>query len=180
MKTVHMVLAMIFVLMAPLIASADDATVTDLVDKAIDLWKEKGRDYALKVINASAGPLKKGSMYTFAVDFRGVVLAHPVQKAFRGQDLWELQDVNGKFLTQEFIKAAKSQEGLGWVEYDWIRVQETEPTRKRTFVKRIPGEDVLVASGYYTHKSGMSRPPTPGTLNPSLFAWSSQSTLSVN
>ena len=149
MKTLSTVLATLILVMAPLMVSADDATVKDLVDKAAQLWKEKGRDYTLKVINASAGPLRKGSLYVFAVDFKGKFIAHPVQKDLRGHDQWEMQDANGKFVTQEFIKVAKSPEGFGWVEYDWIRVNESKPTKKRSYIKRIPNEDVLVGAGYY-------------------------------
>jgi len=153
MKSLSVVLALVLVLAisaaAPLCASADDATVMDLVNKAVALWKEKGRDHALKVINASAGPLRKGSLYVFASDFSGKFLAHPAQKDLRGEDQWELQDAKGKFVAQEFVKVAQSKEAAGWVEYDWVRVNETTPTKKRTYVKRISGEEALVACGYY-------------------------------
>jgi signal transduction histidine kinase len=149
MKTISMVLAIAILVTVPLVASADDAMVVDLVNKAATLWKDKGKDYACKVINASAGPLRKGSLYVIACDFSGQFLAHPAQQDLRGQDEWELQDAKGKFITQEFIKVAKSKEGQGWYEYDWVRVNETKPTKKRTFIRRIPGEDALVASGYY-------------------------------
>jgi signal transduction histidine kinase len=149
MKILSMVLAIVILVMAPLAASADDAMVVDLVNKAVAIWKDKGKDYAVKVINASAGPLRKGSLYVIACDFSGQFLAHPAQQDLRGQDEWELQDAKGKFVTQEFIKVAQSKEGSGWYEYDWVRVNETKPTKKRTYIKRVPGEDVLVASGYY-------------------------------
>lgn len=148
MKSLAMVLA-VLILMAPVVASADDATVLELVNGGVALWQEKGKDYALKVMNASAGPLRKGSLYVFACDFKGKILAHPAQKDLVGQDQWELQDAKGRFLTQEFIKAAQSPEGFGWVEYDWLRVNENTPTKKRAFVKRVPGEEVFLGCGYY-------------------------------
>jgi cytochrome c len=149
MKNISAVLAVLILVMAPLMVSADDATVVGLVDKAAGIWKEKGKDYCLKVINASAGPLRKGSLYVFASDFKGNIVGHPAQQDLRGQDQWELQDAKGKFLTQEFLKVAQSKEGFGWVEYDWIRVNETTPTKKRTYIKRVPGEDIFLGSGYY-------------------------------
>lgn len=149
MKTVSALLTVLVIMTAPLMASADDTMVVDLVNKATSIWHDKGKDYALKVINASAGPLRKGSLYVFASDFEGKMIAHPAQRDLRGQDEWELQDAKGKFLTQEFVKVAQSQVGYGWVEYDWIRVNETTPTKKRTYIKRIPGESAFVASGYY-------------------------------
>jgi cytochrome c len=149
MKKLSLVFAVLVLVMAPLMASADEATVLDLVDKAAALWKDKGKDYTLKVLNASAGPLRKGSLYVFACDFKGRILAHPAQQDLRGQDQWELQDAKGRFLTQEFLKVAQSPEGFGWVEYDWMRVNETTPTKKRAYIKRIPGQDVFLGSGYY-------------------------------
>ncbi len=139
---------LLFVLL-PLMASANDASVVELVDKAVGFWKEKGKDYTIKLLNASSGPLRKGALYVFACDFKGYFVSHPVQDALRGQDAWELQDAKGKFIVQEFLKVAKQGDGAGWVEYDWLRVGENEPTKKRTFIKRIPGEDFLVGCGYY-------------------------------
>jgi signal transduction histidine kinase len=140
----------LFIVLAfcPAFANGDSDNVMELVNKAADMFKAQGKDYTLKVLNASAGPLRKGAIYTFAVDFKGRFLSHPVQEDVRGQDAWELQDARGKFIVQDFIKVAKEQ-GQGWSEYWWIRVGETSPTLKKTYVKRVPGEDLLVAAGFY-------------------------------
>jgi cytochrome c len=139
-----------FILLSACYAYADgeDQTVTGLVDKAVDVFKTQGKEHALKLLNASAGPLRKGSIYAFAVDFKGRNLSHPVQEDLRGRDTWEQQDAKGKFVVQEFVKIAKEQ-GQGWSEYWWIRVNEATPTLKKTFVKKVPGEDILVGAGYY-------------------------------
>ncbi len=129
-------------------ARADDQMAVGLVDKALEIFKAQGKDQALKVCNASSGPLRKGALYVFVLDFKGQFVAHPVQADLRGQDGWELQDAKGKFITQEFIKIAKEQ-GQGWSEYWWLRVNENSPTLKKTYIKRVPGQDLLVACGYY-------------------------------
>jgi signal transduction histidine kinase len=151
MKTLSAVLATLFLVMVPLMASADDATATQLVDSALSIWKDKGKDYALKVVNASAGPLKKGTYYTFAVDFSGNVLAHPMKTRLRGQNVMSEKDAKGKLIFQELIKAAKAEDGTGWVEYEWDRADGSGTSTKRTCVKRIPGEDMFVACGYHTN-----------------------------
>jgi len=132
-------------------AGQEDENVIQLVNQASDAFKTKGKDQALKLIAASSGPLRKGSIYVFAVDFKGRFVAHPVQEDLRGQDAWELQDAKGKFITQDFIKIAK-EKGEGWSEYWWLRVNETTPTLKKTYIKRVPGEDLLVGAGYYIVK----------------------------
>ncbi len=152
MKRIWVIAGIIVAILLPVLALANDAAVVGLVDKACDSWKEKGKDYTLKLISASSGPLRKGALYVFALDFKGRYVAHPVQEDLRGQDAWELQDAKGKFITQEFIKTAKGKDGSGWVEYDWLRVGENEPMKKRTFIKKIPGEDILVGCGYYQTK----------------------------
>jgi signal transduction histidine kinase len=151
MKKVSAVLAILVLVTVPLVASADDTTATQLVDNALNIWKDKGKDYALKVINASAGPLKKGPMYTFACDLSGTILAHPTQTKLRGQNMLSQKDAKGTLIFQELIKAAKTQDGSGWVEYQWLSPDGAGPTTKRTLVKKVPGEDVLVACGYHVN-----------------------------
>jgi cytochrome c len=147
---VFSVLATVLILsMVPFMASADDATAVELVNRAVALWQKKGADYTVKVINASAGPLKKGPMYTFAINFKGVVIAHPAQTDLRGKNMADVPDAEGKYMTRDMIALAQSPEGSGWVEYKWKRVNDTQPTTKRTFAKRIPGEEAFVACGYY-------------------------------
>jgi signal transduction histidine kinase len=141
--------ALIFLtLVFPAYGDTDDQTVVSLVNKALDFFKAQGKDQALKIVNASSGPLRKGSLYVTAIDFKGRILAHPVQEDLRSQDGWEVQDAKGKFIIQEFIKIAK-EKGEGWSEYWWLRVGESSPTLKKTYVKRVPGEDMLLTAGYY-------------------------------
>jgi len=147
MRKIALVL-LILLAVCPAYATGDSDNVMDLVNKAMDFFKAQGKDQALKVLNASAGPLRKGAIYCFAMDFKGRFIAHPVQEDLHNQDAWELQDAKGKFITQEFIKIAKEQ-GQGWSEYWWMRVGETSPTLKKTYIKRVPGEDILVGAGYY-------------------------------
>lgn len=125
-----------------------DQKVVRLVDQALELFQTPGKDLAVKMINDSAGPLRKASIYVFAVDFKGHFIAHPVQDDLRDHDGWELQDAKGKFITQEFIKIAESK-GQGWCKYWWIRVGETVPKLKKTYIKKVPGEYILVGAGYY-------------------------------
>jgi signal transduction histidine kinase len=142
-------LIVVIVLLAwPAYGDGEDQMVVGMVNKALEIFKAQGKDQALKVVNASSGPLRKGALYCFAMDFKGRMIAHPVQEDLRSQDAWELQDAKGKFITQDFIKVAKEQ-GQGWSEYWWMRVNETAPTLKKTYIKRVPGEDILVGAGYY-------------------------------
>lgn len=126
----------------------DHDVAIELVNKAVGAFQSQGKEAAIKLANSSYGPLRKASIYVFVTDFKGKMLAHPAQEDLRGKDCWELQDAKGKFIIQDFIKIAKDP-GEGWSDYSWLRVNEKEPTLKKTFVKRVPGEDIFVAAGYY-------------------------------
>jgi cytochrome c len=141
-------IVVIVLLACPAYGDGEDQMIVGMVNQALEFFKAQGKDQALKIVNASAGPLRKGALYCFAMDFKGRFVAHPVQQDLRSHDAWELQDAKGKFITQEFIKIAKEQ-GQGWSEYWWIRINETAPTLKKTYIKRVPGEDILVGAGYY-------------------------------
>ncbi len=132
-------------------ARADEATdVKALVEKAAKIFKEEGLcDYGLRVVNAGAGPLRrKRELYVFAFDGNGVILAHPVNRKMVGKSQRGVKDAKGKLFGDEFIRVAK-EEGSGWVEYWWLRHGEQEPTLKRAYIMKVPGEDVFLASGYY-------------------------------
>jgi hypothetical protein len=42
------------------------------------------------------------------------------------------------------------------VEYRWIKTGEKEPLRKKTYVMRVPGQDIFVAAGYYLKEDSAS------------------------
>jgi signal transduction histidine kinase len=135
-------------LVLPAYADSDNETVVDLVNQAVEMFQAKGKDAAVTYANSTMGPLRKGALYAFAIDFKGQMLGHPVSGKLRGHDTLELQDAKGKFIVQEFMKIAKEQ-GQGWSEYWWLRATEAAPTLKKAYIKRVPNEDILVAAGYY-------------------------------
>ncbi|HMK34113.1 MAG TPA: cache domain-containing protein [Desulfomonilaceae bacterium] len=148
-KLAYYLLGALLVLCAASIALADQAEeVKEMVDKAADLFAEKGNDYALKLLNSSSGPFRKGEVYVFAINMEGITLAHPVNRDLVGQSVMDLKDANGKFFSREFIEVAKTQ-GAGWVDYWWLRHGEKEPTLKRSYIRNVPGQNVVIGAGYY-------------------------------
>ena len=74
-------------------------------------------------------------------------LAHPVNRNLVSQQ-WDLKDKNGKYIIRDFVQVAKEQ-GAGWSEYYWNKPGETKLLLKKTYIMRIPGQDILVGCGYY-------------------------------
>jgi cytochrome c len=132
----------------PAYAGSDSEDVVDMVNKAAEIFQSKGKEVAVTYVNSTMGPLRKGALYVFAIDFKGQMLGHPVSEDLRGRDSLELQDAKGKFIVQDFIKIAKEQ-GQGWTEYWWLRATETSPTLKKAYIKKVPNADILVGAGYY-------------------------------
>ena len=62
-----------------------------------------------------------------------------------------LVDVTGKPIGKLFIDIALSEKGEGWIDYQWPKPGETEPSTKQPFIKGVQsGEEVLlVGSGLY-------------------------------
>jgi signal transduction histidine kinase len=133
-------------------AFADQETeVKELVNKALATFSEKGMDYTVKLINSPSGPFRKGELYVFAMSFDGKILAHSANKDLVGKNQADFKDAKGELIFPPMLDAAEKS-GEGWTEYWWMRHGEKEPSLKRTFVKRIPGEKMFLAGGYYVGK----------------------------
>lgn len=131
------------------LAYADKAADTKaLVEKGAGMFKAKGKAAALKAINDPKGPFVKGELYIFAVDMNNKVLAHPMKQSLVGKDVSKVKDKKGKLLFAEFLDVAKGK-GAGWVEYMWPKPGAKDPSPKRSYIMKVPGELVYIGAGYY-------------------------------
>jgi cytochrome c len=121
-----------------------DAEVKALVEKGVALVKEKGREAALREINKLKGPFVKGELFLFAISLNNVDLGGGDESSHlvRGKDLSEL-----KFVSK--MTTIAKEKGAGWIDYTWPKPGSEIPTPKRTYFMRVPGEDFLIACGYY-------------------------------
>ncbi len=74
-----------------------------------------------------------------------------------GKNVLEWKDSNGKFVVKEFIEVAKTK-GEGWTEYMYpkpeelakpIPFKEKIPSKKLSYVYRVPGKELLVVAGVF-------------------------------
>ncbi len=126
---------------------AEDAVA--LVDKAVNMFKEQGSESTLKAINDPKGPFVKGDLYVFAVSMGNVMLGHPHEHSIRRMSVSNIQDATGNPLFQR-LKEVAEKDGSGWVEYMWGKPGADKPSRKRTFVKKVPDQNVYVGAGWYS------------------------------
>lgn len=147
-KVVYLVLVIGLVMMAGTVKASQEKECFEMVNGAAAAFKEKGTDYALKLINATTGPYRKGELYVFAISSSGNIPAHPVNRDLIGRNQLEMKDAKGFQFIKEFIKVGKEQ-GSGWITYWWVRHGEKEPTLKKSFIAKIPGEDIFIGAGFY-------------------------------
>ena len=150
-KLLALLMTLILGLICAGLAVADDAADTKaLVENGVVMAKEKGMEPTLKAIGDPNGPFVKGDLYLFAGSLDKVTAtAHPfAADKLVGPDLTNLKDSKG---SQFFIKFKEIAEkpGSGWVEYWWPKPGEKEPSLKKTFIMRVPGQDAYIAAGYY-------------------------------
>jgi len=115
--------------------------------KAADLIAAKGLETAAASFNAE-GEYKHGELYVNVVDFAGVWKVYPPRPAGVGQSVINVKDPDGRFVVQDVLAVAKGT-GEGWVEYRWLNPATNKIEPKVTYVKRVPGQDLVAYVGIY-------------------------------
>lgn len=136
--------------LSPAQACADDAQdCKALVERAAEMFKQQGKEAALKAIDSNNGALVKGELYVFALSsVDNAMLAHPHEKTLKRLKMDNFKDSNGKEFFKEFREVAVNK-GSGWVEYTWAKPGAKEPSPKRSYIMKVPGEDIYIGAGYY-------------------------------
>jgi methyl-accepting chemotaxis protein len=115
--------------------------------EAGEISEEEARATALRIISDIR---YRDVEYFFIHDFEGVMIMHAVRPDLNGQNLWGLQDPNGKYLFQELAAAASSPEGSGFVDYYWPRAGEDEPIHKISYATGFEPWGWVIGTGLYT------------------------------
>ena len=144
MKMFRTVLTLLFAGFVTVSAMAQDHGTKDeaktMISAALAHVKKVGNDQAFKDFTSDKANWTKKDLYVFAMDLKGVVLAHGANEKLVGKNLIELKDQNGKLFAREFIDVGTAK-GEGWVDYDWASPVTKKVEGKSTFVKRISGFD---------------------------------------
>ena len=133
--------------------ASDNATKDECISmckKASAMVAEKGLDATLAAINDKNGPFVWKDTYVFAMDSAtGAVSGHPIKPGLVGKDLMGLKDIKGTMIFVEFLKAAKSASGEGWVNYMWPKPGEKKPSQKASYMYQAKGQKVFFGAGVY-------------------------------
>ncbi len=116
------------------------------VDEAKTFFMINGKRVALAEFTNPSGMFTEGQMYVFALNPKGIMLAHGVNEKFVGEDFTEIRDCDGKCFIKEIINTA-NEKGLGWVEYKWHHPKTKKILPKIVYFEKV--ENVIICSGAY-------------------------------
>jgi signal transduction histidine kinase len=127
---------------------ATPAEVIQKVSEAVALVQEKGEEAAFTIFRDKNGPFVWKGSYLFVIDFDGIMLMHPIVSKLEGRNQLNVKDVNGKMFNAETLALAKGP-GSGWVDYYWVKPGEKKASPKVSYVKAVPGKNMLIGCGIY-------------------------------
>ncbi|MFN3672431.1 MAG: methyl-accepting chemotaxis protein, partial [Bosea sp. (in: a-proteobacteria)] len=87
--------------------------------------------------------------YFFVQSEAGVMLTHP-NKDMVGKNFSTLKDPNGKPFVQQLMALAKSP-GEGFVDYDWVKPGDRDPTLKVSYVMGVRGWNWALGTGMHVY-----------------------------
>ena len=117
-----------------------------LVKKVGVYLKENGKAQTVAEINKPFGRFSNRELYIFLVDQNNVMVANGAVTQLVNQNVYDLQDVDGKYMIREMLAAAK-EKGYGWVTYKWPNPINHQTQTKVTYFEKQG--DVIIACGYY-------------------------------
>ena len=128
--------------------SAEAKRIEALVNKAATTIETKGK-MALSEFRVRGSEWWSGDVYVFAYAPDGTVLLNPAFPSREGRAYHGEKDKKGKAFHDEGMKTAQTK-GSGWVDYWLPRPGQTEPSRKRSYVKAVKAKGVaLVGAGFF-------------------------------
>jgi methyl-accepting chemotaxis protein len=146
--------------------SADEARA--LVERAVALAQERGRDKALEDFNLNHETWTDRDLFIFCLDRSGIILANAMTPARVGRSVDMLDGLRGTRHSDKLWDCIDSH-GSGWVRYQIVHPLTGQLRDKETYVFPID-ESTLVGCGCYSGSGtdGTREPPRP-------VAWSRKS-----
>ena len=119
-----------------------------MVQKAVALYNQVGRDRAFERINDPRGDFQYMDLYVWVIDVdaNGLCLARPVFRQLIGQELCDFADSDGKPFMKEACEVGRTK-GRGWVDYMWANPVTKRNEPKSTYFECV--KNICFFCGYY-------------------------------
>ena len=141
-----------FVLFSSQAFAGEKATTEECIQKtpeAAAIINARGLEESIKLIGDPKGPFVWKDSYVFLMDLKGKMLAHPMQPELTRHEHVLLEtDATDKAFFVHFVNVAR-EHGQGWVDYMWPKPGKKSPSKKVTYIYRVPSQDLLVGAGVY-------------------------------
>ena len=121
--------------------------VRRLMKDAITLYENAGQETLLREIANSTGPFVLNERYTFALDLKGTMVAHPMEPELTGRNLIDLRDSEENSFIRKIVDTAKT-EGYGFAQYKWRRPGSEDELHKTVLFERV--DCIILCSGFYS------------------------------
>ncbi len=129
------------------LATKDECVVK--CHEAAALINSKGVEAAIEMIGNPTGPFVWKDSYVFLMNLDGKMLAHPMQPELtQHEHVLLVTDPLDKALFVHFVNLARKV-GQGWVEYMWPKPGKNTPSKKITYIYRVPNQELFVGAGVY-------------------------------
>ena len=127
-----------------------------IVKKTIESYYKKSKEtdepiesLKKKALNEIENIRYNGDGYFWINDSNHKMIMHAASPKLNGKNLKETKDAKGKYLFQEIVKAAESNENGGIVNYYWNKPGSNEPQPKMSFAYKFQPWDWIIGTGVY-------------------------------
>ncbi len=124
--------------------TADEAI--DLVERAARYVMTEGKEKAFAEFSNPNGKFINKDLYIFAIDYKGVVLAHGSIPKLVGKEILELRDSDRVYYVKGFIELAKTRV-RGWFDYKFLDPVTKKIEPKSTYIQKM--DTFLLGCGIY-------------------------------
>jgi methyl-accepting chemotaxis protein len=78
----------------------------------------------------------------------GTMLVH-INPKLEGKNLMGAKDASGKLFQAEITNGVKTSPAGNWVEYQWVKPGETNPSKKVSYTEAVPNTKVYAGAGVW-------------------------------
>lgn len=125
--------------------------IKEKVNMAVALIEKEGEASFPKFKGKNSDFIYSGTyIWIHSMDDGAIMLMHPMKPKIEGKEQVAVPDSSGKMFFAEMNEICR-EKGEGWVEYEWPKPGEKEPSKKISFVKlaKHNGKEYVVGSGAY-------------------------------
>lgn len=117
-----------------------------LVKRAVDYYRNEGREKAFAAFNTRGGPFTDRDLYIVVYDLEGNCLAHGANPRQIGVNLLDMRDPEGKLFVRERVELGRKYDSF-WQNYKFVNPMTRMMENKSMYMEKVDG--LLIGCGAY-------------------------------